>query len=192
MGVDANGGPCRSLPGERLDVFALVIYVPDPLGRFLDDLRRDLVPLCDPHAHVSVLPPRQLPADWETAAEQARALTEKWAPFDLELTSVEIFPATGVIYIEIGRGAAELNRLHAAMNTGALEYPEPYSYHPHITVAQGVSGENVAAVAEEARRCWAEYRGPRVFRVERAVFVRNRMDNCWVDLAEYPLGAVAV
>jgi 2'-5' RNA ligase len=192
MGVEVNGGPCRFLPGERLDVFALVIYVPDPLGRFLDDLRRELVPQCDPHAHVSVLPPRQLPSNWEAAAEQTRSLTEKWAPFELELTSVEIFPATGVIYIEIGRGAEELERLHTAMNTEALAYPEPYPYHPHITVAQEFPRENVAAVAEQARRCWAEYSGPRTFRAERAVFVRNHMDSCWVDLAEYPLGAVAV
>jgi len=192
MDVDVNGGRCRSLTGKRLDVFALVIYVPDPLGRFLDDLRRELVPHCDPHAHVSVLPPRELAGDWERAAQQARSLTERWAPFEMELTSVEIFPATSVIYIEIGRGATELRRLHAAMNTAALAYPEPYPYHPHITVAQDIPCEGVEAVAEKARRCWAEYRGTRVFRAERAVFVRNLMDNCWKDLAEYPLGAVPV
>jgi hypothetical protein len=47
---------------ERLNVFALVIYIPGPLGLYLDELRRDLVPDYDPHAHVSVLPPRTLAA----------------------------------------------------------------------------------------------------------------------------------
>ena len=47
-------------------------------------------------------------------------------------------------------------------------------------------------MVELARRRWAEYRGPRTFRAERAVFVQNTAGNCWVDLAEYSLGAVLV
>jgi len=35
-------------------------------------------------------------------------------------------------------------------------------------------------------------RGGCVFRAERTVFVQNTLDNCWRDLAEYLLGAVAV
>src|SRR4051812_18352044 len=136
MGSVLNGGPCRSAEGERLNVFALVIYIPPPLGRFLDDLRRELVPHYNPHAHVSVLPPRPLHVDWESASSRARALTEGWAPFEVELTTIEVFPLTDVIYIEIGGGAAELHDLHTAMNTTALEFEEPFAYHPHITLAQ--------------------------------------------------------
>src|SRR3989442_13420350 len=103
----------RQVPDEeRLNVYALVIYIPDPLGRYLDDLRRELVPAYNPHAHVSVLPPRPLPPDWQTASAQAQALTESWAPFDIELAAVQIFPATDVVYIEVGAGAAELRKLH--------------------------------------------------------------------------------
>jgi|SRR5215469_3239265 len=191
MGSNWNG-PAVPDGGERQNLFALVIYIPDPLGCFLDDLRRELVPGCNPHAHVSVLPPRGLSVPWNTASEQARALTEVWAPFNLELTSVEVFPATEVIYIEIGRGAAEMRRLHSAMNSGALDWNEPFVYHPHITLAQGIPHDRVAELTETARRRWAEYRGPREFRADRAVFVQNAGDNCWVDLAEYSLGAVTV
>jgi hypothetical protein len=191
MGSDSNGRAVQS-GGERQDLFALVIYIPDPLGQFLDDLRRELVPGCSPHAHVSVLPPRGLAVPWDTASEQARGLTEGWAPFDIELAHVEIFPATEVVYIEIGRGAAEMRSLHSAMNTGALDWDEPFVYHPHITLAQDVPHEGVAELTETARRRWAEYRGARVFRAERAVFVQNVGANCWVDLAEYSLGAVTV
>lgn len=49
---------------EKLNVFALVIYIADPLGGFLDDLRRELIPHYNPHAHISVLPPRPIPIDW--------------------------------------------------------------------------------------------------------------------------------
>jgi 2'-5' RNA ligase len=173
-------------------VFALVIYIPAPLGHFLDDLRRELVPHYNPHAHVSVLPPRPLKVDWESASRQARSLTETWAPFDIELASIEVFPKTDVIYIEIGDGGQELYRLHSAMNTSALEYGEPYPYHPHITLAQEVPHDRVPELTDLARRRWAEYPGPRSFRADRAVFVRNTGDNCWLDLDAYVLGAVAL
>lgn len=192
MGFESNGGPCRPFHGERLNVFALVIYIPPTLGTFLDDLRRELVPHYNPHAHVSVLPPRPLRVDWQTASEQARALTENWAPFDVELTDIEVFPQTDVIFLEIGAGADELYGLHRAMNATALEYQEPYQYHPHITLAQNIEHDRVAELREIARRRWAEFTGPRHFRAERAVFVQNTSTNCWLDLAEYPLGAVAV
>jgi 2'-5' RNA ligase len=191
MGSDENGMPGRVPAEERLNVFALVIYIPDPLGRFLDDLRRELAPHSNPHAHVSVLPPRPLAVDWRVAAEQARELTEGWAPFEIELTGLQMFPVTNVIYLEIGAGAAELRRIHAAMNTGALEFEEPFPYHPHITLAQEISQQEVPATHELAQRRWKEYRGGSVFRAERTVFVQNTLDNCWIDLARYSLGAVA-
>jgi hypothetical protein len=168
------------------------MYIPGPLGRFLDDLRLELVPHCKPHAHVSVLPPRPLAVDWPAAGDRVRALTEGWSPFDLELASVEVFPATDVIYIEIGAGAAELRAMHAAMNTGALAFDEPFEYHPHITLAQDIAHDEVPRLTDLARRRWAGYRGRRSFRGERAAFVQNAGENCWVDLAEYALGAVTV
>ena len=188
MGSEKNG-VTRGVPAEeRLSVFALVIYIPDPLGRFLDDLRRELAPHCNPHAHVSVLPPRPLAVEWQAAAGQARALMERWAPFEIELAGLQIFPVTNVIYIEIGAGAADLRRMHAAMNVGALEFEEPLLYHPHITLAQEIPHQEVRAIYELAQRQWREYRGSSVFRAERTVFVRSTLDNCWIDLAEYRLG----
>src|ERR1039457_2650506 len=125
MGSDENGVPCSVPAEERLNVFALVIYIPDPLGRFLDDLRRELAPHSNPHAHVSVLPPRPLAVEWQAGAEQARTLTEGWAPFEIELTGLQIFPVTNVIYIEIGAGAAGLGRPPAPPNTGTPAVQEP-------------------------------------------------------------------
>src|SRR5262249_28659328 len=135
MGFESNGAP--RIPAEqRLNVFALVIYIPDPLGGFLDDLRRDLVPGCNPHAHVSVLPPRPLSGDWQVAREQVRKLAESWQPFDITLDQICVFPVTNVIYLELDKGASEMQALHAAMNTDSLRFDEPFEYHPHITVAQ--------------------------------------------------------
>jgi 2'-5' RNA ligase len=192
MGINENGRPSPIPAGEGLNVFALVIYIPGPLGRFLDDLRRELVPHYNPHAHVSVLPPRPLAVDWRAASDEARALVEGSESFEIELTALQIFPSTDVIYLEVGAGASDLRNMHGAMNAGSLAFQEPFAYHPHITLAQDVPHEGVPAAHELARRRWTEYRGSRSFRAERAVFVQNTMTDCWVDLAGYSLGAVSV
>jgi 2'-5' RNA ligase len=173
---------------ERPNIYALVIYVPEPLGEFLDDLRRELVPHYNPHAHVSVLPPRPLAVHWRTASEQLRAAADGWKVFHVKLTEIEIFPVTNVVFIQIGDGADELNRMHADVNRDNLEFDEPFVYHPHITLAQEIPPDNVREVHELARRRWAEYRGSREFRADRAVFVQNTEGNCWVDLASYTFG----
>lgn len=192
MSSDPTGAH-RDVPlEERLNVFALVIYVPDPLGRFLDALRRELVPHDNPHAHVSVLPPRPLKADWSVASTQVRSLTDGWSPFEIELTKVAVFPVTDVIYLELGAGAAEMRRMHAAMNRSALDFVEPFAYHPHLTLAQEIAHENVARLQEIANGRWQAYQGPRRFRVEHAVLVQNTLNNYWIDLAEFSLGAVTV
>jgi len=169
-------------------VYALVIYIPNPLGRFLDDLRRELVPQCNPHAHVSVLPPRYLPMEWGPASQQARDVIEGWPPFDVELSGIHVFSGTRVIYIEVGKGASDLRGMHDALNTGVLEYSEPYVYHPHITLAQEITAEQVDEMREIATRRWKEYGGSRTFSAGTAMFVRNTQGNCWEDLDQYHIG----
>jgi hypothetical protein len=188
MGSDPNECSRYIPPEERLNVFALVIYIPDPLGRFLDDLRRELVPGCKPHAHVSLLPPRPLKVEWPMASAQVQVVTDRWAPFEIELTDIETFPATDVIYIEVGAGAGQLRSMHADMNAGALRFEDPFPYHPHITLAQQLPPDEVSATHQLAYRRWQEFRGDRRFPAREAVFVQNSLNNCWIDLAEYSLG----
>jgi 2'-5' RNA ligase len=190
MDSDPNGMLGRVPAEERLNVFALVIYIPAPLGNFLDDLRRELVPHYNPHAHVSVLPPRPLAVDWREASAQARALIEGWTPFDIELSSIERFPVTDVVYIDIGPGASQLRRIHATMNSSALAFQEPFPYHPHVTLAQEMPHEQVQPLADRAQQSWQAFTGARTFRADRAVFVQNTLSGHWIDLAEYSMGAV--
>jgi len=192
MGSDSKGWLHRIPAESRLNVYALVIYIPDPLGRFLDDLRRELVPGCNPHAHVSVLPPRALSADWHAAGQQVEALTAKLPVFSVELGPIRIFPVTNVIYLEVGSGKEDLASMHDALNSAELWFEEPFLYHPHVTLAQEIPADQVPAVHELARRRWDEFGGDRAFRAERAAFVQNTMGNCWIDLAEFDLRAPAL
>jgi 2'-5' RNA ligase len=192
MGSEADGMRDPVAEGDLLNVFALVIYIPDPLGKFLDELRRELVPDDNPRAHVSVLPPRPLavPDNWAAARDEIRALADLWAPFQVEATAIQIFPMTDVIYIEIGAGHSELRQMHAAMASRMLAHQEPYPYHPHITLAQEVPGEKLQEIREIAQARWSRFDGERCFLADRATLVRNSVRNRWVDLAEFSLGAV--
>ena len=62
---------------QRINLFALVVYIPDPLAGFLDDLRKELVANCLPRAHVTILPPRPLQAGHATRTDAAIASTPK-------------------------------------------------------------------------------------------------------------------
>jgi 2'-5' RNA ligase len=188
MSSDPKGSPGSVRAEEWLNVFALVSYIPAPLGEFLDELRRELVPNDDPRAHVSLLPPRPLAGEWRQAwAEVCRTL-QPCAVFEVELAGIRTFPVTDVIYLDVGAGARELRDIHAAMNANSLAFEEPFAYHPHVTLAQDISHQDVGAALQLAERRWREFRGPRSFRAERAVFVKNTMTGRWLDLAEYQLG----
>lgn len=192
MSSNPNGPPGRVPVEEWLNVFALVTYIPAPLGEFLDKLRRELVPHDDPRAHVSLLPPRPLTGEWRQAWAEVRNTLSNRAPFDVELTGIRTFPVTDVIYLEVGAGAAELCHIHDAMNANSLAFVEPFAYHPHVTLAQDLPHQAIADVLKLAKRRWQEFRGERRFRAERAVFVQNTITDHWLDLAECRLGSTSV
>jgi 2'-5' RNA ligase len=192
MSPHPNGPPGRVPPEEWLNVFALVTYIPAPLGEFLDELRREMVPHDDPRAHVSLLPPRPLAGDWRQAWAEVRHTLERRASFEVELTGIRTFPVTDVIYLEVGAGARELCDIHTAMNSNSLAFHEPFAYHPHVTLAQDISHQDVPDTLKLAERRWREFRGQRSFRVERAVFVQSTISDRWLDLAEYRLASTPV
>ena len=177
---------------ERINLFALVVYVPDPLARFLDDLRKELTPGCLPRAHVTILPPRSVAIGAAAATEAARAVASGFAPFDIVPGDVEIFRTTNVIHIGIKEGERELREIYRALNQGPLASTEPFPYHPHITLAQDLTPEQVKPIQQLARKRWAAFRASRRFRAERACFVQSRADAAWLDLAEFRLQGVAV
>jgi 2'-5' RNA ligase len=178
--------------GVRGTLYALVVYLPPPLSHFLDDLRRELVPECNPHAHISVLPPRTLTVNAAAALEEARQMVGGFPPFDVELGAIEVFPVTDVIYISVEGGTEQLRQMHRTLNQGVWGFAEPFAYHPHLTLAQEIPPDQVEALRELAARRWQEFRGRRQFRVERTIIVQNTRDGQWVDLAEGPLRAVPV
>lgn len=175
--LDGSTGACR------VDSFALVTYIPDPLGVFLDKLRVDLIPGCSPHAHVTLMPPRSLPHSEEAAWQQIWDNTHQLPAFELEATKISVFPKTSVIYVELGLGRETLVRIHELLSRDALAYDEPYPYHPHITLAQEIPPGKTEEIAIKARARWDAFPYSRRFPVERLTFVKNVALNKWRDLA---------
>lgn len=187
-------GDSLSVEGSQrprlMNPYALVTYATGPLGQFLNGLRRDLVQGCHLRSHVTFLPPRELAAPESHLWQAVQAVCENWQPFELELTDIEVFPGTQVIYLALGEGRDKIIDLHRELNRGSLHFDEPFAYHPHVTLAQGLmTSEAVEVARAEAVARWDAYTGPRSMEIDDIVFVREGDANCWADLNQLSLGA---
>lgn len=192
LGCNTDIGCTETDATNGKNCYALVTYIPDPLGRFLDDLRRSLVPGCNPHAHVTLMPPRPIQGPAPIAWNLIDSHIHDLPAFELEVTDVAVFPVTNVIYLELGLGRETLYRIHEALNKECLCYVEPFEYHPHITIAQELKADQVPAAVQFVRSMWEEWQRERNFWVEELTFVQNTTDNCWRDLASLQLEKVPV
>lgn len=184
-------GSC-SAPGEPINQYALVTYLPDELGAFLDQVRKDLVADCNARSHLSLLPPRALELSARIAESQIQNICLKSQPFVVRIGKVAVFPVTSVVYLELESGQHEIERLHLDLATHALDYNEPYPFHPHVTLAQNFDLGTVEARFEEAQARWKSYGGPREFLLDRLVFVQNTDNKCWIDLRAFELQGLPV
>lgn len=183
-----QSNPEAAEPGEPINSYALVAYIPGALGKFLDEMRMQLVPGCAAQSHVTILPPRTLEISPGSAKlELERELTD-FSPFPLELAGVEVFASTSVIYLGIGAGAAELRAMHDRLNRTGLFFNECYQYHPHVTLAQEFPPQALDEMVQVAKEQWARCPHRRSFLVDSLTFVQNTKCNRWLDLQEFPLG----
>jgi 2'-5' RNA ligase len=168
----------------RINQYALVAYIDGKLGDFLFHLRQEIVPTCKLRSHVSLLPPRPLQGTEADATQFLQDCARHQSAFQVTLGAIEVFPVTNVVYIAIADGLVNLQNTHSKMNASALQYAEPYPFHPHITLAQEISETEHAAVHQHCLARWNEYTGPRHFPVEVLTFVQNTSNAGWIDLSE--------
>jgi 2'-5' RNA ligase len=183
---------CSSVLSEPINQYALVTYLPDELGAYLDQMRRDLVLDCKARSHISLLPPRPIHTSLASAESQIRHMSRMSQPFVVRAGEVSVFPRTSVIYLELEAGQEQIERLHRELSADALAFDEPFPFHPHITLAQNFALETVEERADYARKAWAGYQGRREFLLDRMVFVQNTSNNCWLDLQSFPLQGLPV
>ena len=178
------------MPGMQTLRYALVAYLKNAAGGFVENLRRELHPDL-PHlaAHLTILPPRPLQGSEGSALQALERICGDEEPFEVTLGDVQTFaPVTPTVYIRVDGAASHMCQLHSKLNTDALSFKEEWAYIPHLTIAK-MTSENLAQSAfQVARTRWSEYSGSRRILLERLTFVREDAQNCWVDLAPVILG----
>jgi 2'-5' RNA ligase len=170
--------------------YALVAYVRNSAGEFVENLRRELHPSL-PHlpAHLTILPPRRLQASEQTALEVLDRICSEEQPFEVHLGEVETFiPVTPTVYIRVDSQASRMIDLHSRLNVDGLVCQEEWPYIPHLTIVKMGSEKGAIEASEVARKRWAAYRESRCITLETLTFVREDAENCWVDLAPVALG----
>ncbi|MFY9674951.1 MAG: 2'-5' RNA ligase family protein, partial [Terriglobales bacterium] len=117
--------------------YALVSYVRNPVGQFVETLRRELHPYM-PHmpAHLTILPPRELSRSESSALECLEEACSQVIPFDVELGNVETFlPTTPTVFIQVQRAAYRMRELHDQLGK-MLCCDENWPYIPHLTIVK--------------------------------------------------------
>ena len=107
--------------------YALVAYVKNPIGEFVESLRKELHPEL-PHldAHVTLLPPRFLRSDEASAIGTIQRICKDVEPFEVSLGEVETFiPVTPTVFIRVAHAAYRMRELHDRLNIEGLAYTNP-------------------------------------------------------------------
>ncbi len=170
--------------------YALVAYIRDPVGEFVERLRRELHPAL-PHlaAHLTVLPPRSLRGSERSAMEALEEVCSRVEPFQVSLGEVETFiPVTPTVFLRVCHAAQRMRELHDLLNAHGLAVQEEWPYMPHMTIAKLSTEEEAHQAYLVARKRWAEFEGSHYVEVRELTFVREQEANRWVDLGGLPLG----
>ena len=174
------------MPSSR---YALVTYVRNSVGEFVENLRRELHPTM-PHmpAHLTILPPRELQGSEGRALEFLEEQCGRVIPFDVELGDVETFlPTTPTVFIQVARFAYRMRELHDQLSLQDLRCIENWPYIPHLTIVKTERDEQAREASVVARERWAGFQGPRRVHVGELMFVREDGD-CWRDVGPVHLG----
>ena len=165
--------------------YALVAYVRNALGRFVEEMRCDLHPE-HTHlaAHITILPPRYLSIPEDQAIQILQRELPNTDAFDVSLDHVASFyPVTPTVFLEVASAIPRLRELHDRLNRGPLAYKEEWPYAPHLTIVKMPEMGQTDAALAEARLRWERYHGPRIARIEELTFVREGAQQAWEDLA---------
>ncbi len=165
--------------------YALVAYVTNPVGQFVENLRGEVQP---EQAHL----PAHLTTLAGTEAEALEAIAQACLtvePFEVTMGDVKTFiPITPTVFIRVAHAAYRMRELHDRLNTGVLRFDEPWPYMPHLTIVKMDDINRAQEAFQLANERWSSYRETRRILVEGLTFVREADQSRWCDLAPIPLG----
>lgn len=133
-------------------------------------------------AHLTLLGPTRLADDVRPLVEpHLTKVAARHRPFTLTLRGTGTFrPVTPVVFVAVARGAEACARLAADIRSGPLATELAYPYHPHVTVAHGVSDPALDAAAAGLAGFTTALEVP-------AFTLYEHRDERWFPLGEFPL-----
>ncbi|MFD3699971.1 2'-5' RNA ligase family protein [Streptomyces sp. NPDC058646] len=164
------------------------IAVPEPYGSQLQELRAgfgDAAAHGIP-THVTLVPPTEVEAE---RLPQIRAhlseVAASFRTFGMRLAGTGTFrPLSPVVFVQVVEGAPDCTLLQGRVRDpeGPLDRELAFPYHPHVTVAHGISEEAM----DQAFTTLADYAAAWV--CEGFALYEQGSDGVWRKLREYPFG----
>ncbi|MET9603752.1 2'-5' RNA ligase family protein [Streptomyces sp. NPDC006512] len=165
------------------------IAVPEPYGSRLQELRAGFgdVAAHGIPTHVTLVPPTEVDTD---RLPQIRAHLAEVAlssrPFAMRLAGTGTFrPLSPVVFVQLAEGAPGCTRLQGRVRDpeGPINRELAFPYHPHVTVAHGISEEAMDRAFAELADYAAEWL------CEGFALYEQGSDGVWRKLREYPFGS---
>jgi 2'-5' RNA ligase len=168
----------------------IAIDIPEPWGGLLTRRRAQAGDPAAEHipAHLTLLGPTEVAAgEVDRVAAHVATVAAGHAPFALHLCGTGTFrPLTEVVFVALAAGTGECRRLAAALRElPAIDRPQRYSYHPHVTVAQDVPTDALDAVFTDLAGFEAK------FMVTGFTLFEHGRDGRWRPHREFCLGGAA-
>ncbi|HET8971518.1 MAG TPA: 2'-5' RNA ligase family protein [Candidatus Nanopelagicales bacterium] len=139
-------------PARHVRRYGVAVEVPEPAAAALAAARRGSGDPAADHMppHVTLVPPVSVTAPVGEVEQVLRAGAAQVQPFTVHLRGTGTFrPVSEVVFVAVAAGIADLERLAAAVRRSPLDPPRRFPYHPHVTVAQDVAGEELDAVFDK-------------------------------------------
>jgi 2'-5' RNA ligase len=165
----------------------VAIDIPDPWGA---ELTRRRAEAGDPAAayvpaHLTLLGPTEIdPAALPAIEAHLARVAAAHPPYALHLRGTGTFrPVTDVVFVAVAAGISETELIAAAITAGpVLSRDGRFPYHPHVTVAQDVTADELDKVYEDLADFSAR------FDVEGFTLFSHSGEGRWRPRRDFPLG----
>ncbi|MER7463952.1 2'-5' RNA ligase family protein [Streptomyces sp. NPDC097981] len=165
------------------------IAVPEPYGSQLQELRAgfgDAAAHGIP-THVTLLPPTEVEAERLPGIRaHLSEVAAAFGPFGMRLAGTGTFrPLSPVVFVRVAEGGPGCTRLQGLVRDpdGPLDRELAFPYHPHVTIAHGISEEAM----DLAFSTLAEYAAQ--WTCAGFALYEQGSDGVWRKLHEYPFGS---
>jgi 2'-5' RNA ligase len=162
----------------------VLLPVPAPYGPELDGYRTALSgAVLETPAHITLVPPTDVPADTVPAVvEHLSAVAGACAPFAVRLRGTGTFrPTSPVVFVCVVAGISGCEELARQARSGPLHSTPRFPYHPHVTIAHGLSDAALDKAFDEQASFDAHWW------VDGITLYENGSDG-WGAVRRFPLG----